>query len=764
MRKTLYILLYFLGTGLLQAQSDDKVFYSSFRPEGWDIHLSNDDGKSFTPFTSHESLDYDAKISPDGQWVVFTSERLGPPNLFIKHVQGDTLPRLLVKSQSMQDQVDFSPDGKWIAFLSTHEGNADIYKLPFNPSDTLDIAQAQNLTNNPGGDFRPKFSNDGNKIAFSSDREHDTKPHQFFPFAMQRTGDIFTVASEGGRATRLTNSDYWEGSPVWSLDDSEIFFYSGKDDILSLYKMSANGDNVESVIDFPYDCVSPSFGSDNKLLFTVINHETKAFSIMRLDLATSKIDSTLVQDIDMFNANYHPDGLMVIHGGKKPEETKENMSGFEGDLLVKNGAETVTLMDKSIELYGVRRAFAAPPAMDGMSIVYDHLPARGPQDLMTPFIYLLALIPLFALIWFVIGIIKSIRKRKTISPWKYLIFSILSLVVAAGIGGLLFYQFMVLNLPLNQVKWSMLLLCALLLLFVFVTRSKYKKQKSNGKTTAPLFRHYFLMLSINAAIVTYIISFVGSFFSVSPDFYAVDFRSKEVTHLFKFEPDSNMNPLLSRIIDTKFTPDGEYLQFTVGGFRANPSAQGAIYKFRMKEKKLERVTDFDSNNGFADFSKDNSSMVYRSGMSGEMDIYLKENEDIINLTNSADRENFPVISHDGSKIAFCSDVTGTDKGGIIKTVDIFLMERQPDNSWSEPQQLSRYTGQEGHPHFSPDGKWLIFTSEEFGINDEQPLVQTYIFSPQLYGEITAIRLEDGQKVRLTHNKWEDGAPLWINGN
>ncbi len=756
--------MFLFGTGLLQAQSDDKVFYSSFRPEGWDIHLSKDNGRSFIPFTSHESLDYDAKISPDGQWVVFTSERLGPPNLFIKHVEGDTLPRLLVKSQSMQDQVDFSPDGKWIAFLSTHEGNADIYKLPFSPADTLDISEAQNLTNSPGGDFRPKFSNLGDKIAFSSDREHDTKPHQYFPFAMQRTGDIFTVAAEGGKATRLTDSNHWEGSPVWSADDSEIFFYSGKDDLLSLFKMTANGDNVVSVIDFPFDCVSPAFGSDDDLLFTVINNETDAFSIMSLDLATSEIDSTLVQDIDMFNANYHPHGLVVFHGGKKPEETKENMSGFEGELLVKNSAETATLIDKSIDLYGVRRAFAAPPTMNGMSIVYDHLPARGPQDLMTPFIYLLILIPLFALAWFIIGIVKSIRKRKTISSWKYLVFSVLSLIAATGIGGLLFYQFTVINLPLNQVKWSMLILGALFLLLILITRSKYKKQKLNGKPTASLFKHYFLMLSANVAMIIYIVVFCSSFFSVSPDFYSVDYRTKEVTHLFKFETDPNMNPLLSRIIDTKFTPDGEYLQFTVGGFRANPSAQGAIYKFQMKEKKLERVTDFDSNNGFADFSKDNSSMVYRSGMSGNMDIYLKENENIINLTNSADRENFPVISHDGSKIAFCSDVTGADKNGIIKTVDIFLMERQPDNSWSEPKQLTSYTGQEGHPHFSPDGKWLIFTSEEFGINDEQPLVQTYIFSPQLYGEITAIRLEDGHKVRLTHNKWEDGAPLWINAN
>jgi hypothetical protein len=58
---------------------------------------------------------------------------------------------------------------------------------------------------------------------------------------------------------------------------------------------------------------------------------------------------------------------------------------------------------------------------------------------------------------------------------------------------------------------------------------------------------------------------------------------------------------------------------------------------------------------------------------------------------------------------------------------------------------------------------LIYTSEEFGIFDEQPLIQPFIFSPQMYGEIVVLRLSDGYKIRLTHNKWEDGAPLWVRG-
>jgi hypothetical protein len=33
----------------------------------------------------------------------------------------------------------------------------------------------------------------------------------------------------------------------------------------------------------------------------------------------------------------------------------------------------------------------------------------------------------------------------------------------------------------------------------------------------------------------------------------------------------------------------------------------------------------------------------------------------------------------------------------------------------------------------------------------------------MYGEIVALNLQTEEKVRLTHNKWEDGAPLWMKG-
>ena len=59
-----------------------------------------------------------------------------------------------------------------------------------------------------------------------------------------------------------------------------------------------------------------------------------------------------------------------------------------------------------------------------------------------------------------------------------------------------------------------------------------------------------------------------------------------------------------------------------------------------------------------------------------------------------------------------------------------------------------------------DGRWIVYASGEGGLNDESPFNTSLMFSPQSYGEIWAQRLSDGLRVRLTHDKWEDGAPFW----
>ena len=61
-----------------------------------------------------------------------------------------------------------------------------------------------------------------------------------------------------------------------------------------------------------------------------------------------------------------------------------------------------------------------------------------------------------------------------------------------------------------------------------------------------------------------------------------------------------------------------------------------------------------------------------------------------------------------------------------------------------------------HPRFSPDGQWVVFTSDRSGFNDEWVLA----WDAQAYGELWAAPVEGGPAVRLKHDKWENGPNDW----
>ena len=75
-------------------------------------------------------------------------------------------------------------------------------------------------------------------------------------------------------------------------------------------------------------------------------------------------------------------------------------------------------------------------------------------------------------------------------------------------------------------------------------------------------------------------------------------------------------------------------------------------------------------------------------------------------------ENEPAVAPDGSYLVFYS--AGRPENLNPRGMgDLFISFRQPDQSWGEPQHLDEpinSAGEENWPRFSPDGKYLFFSS------------------------------------------------------
>ena len=204
--------------------------------------------------------------------------------------------------------------------------------------------------------------------------------------------------------------------------------------------------------------------------------------------------------------------------------------------------------------------------------------------------------------------------------------------------------------------------------------------------------------------------------------------------------------------------DGDWVFFTQGDHR-QPEREGDVGKVRRDGTDRRILTPDTKGSDTHPAACGRDLVVFRSARDGQFDLYVMraDGSDVRRLTNDPGSELFPVCSPDGSRIAFISD---RDKPGSR------LYELYVANVAQGLTNLTRVTTndvQDGHPGFSPDGAWVVFTSEAGGINDEEPLVQSLVFGAQSYGEIYAYHLAERRTIRLTHNKWEEGIPSWEAG-
>ena len=630
-------------TGAATAAAGERIVYSSLRPGNWDIYYFANAGAAPRRLTDHPGLDYDAAVSPDGRWVVFTSERRGTPDLYALEIDGGGEPRLLIDSPAMEDQVAFSPDGNSIAFVSTASGNADIYVLPFEPRASQDLARAVNVTNHPGGDFRPDFSPDGARIAFTTDRDTPVVGHPIFGFTRQREGDIYVMDRDGGNLQRLTATPDWDGSPEWSADGRTLYFYSarpremvgpptspilGQEGGFRIWAMGADGSNPRAVTPAGVEALAPAVMADGRVAYQKrTGYARWSIESVAADGSGTRAETDL--STDYWLPDFHAaSGAMVCHGvGPAVGETQavEEILGA-GALLAADYPADVAIADRTITLFPMRHTTGLAPHPDR-----------------------------------------------------------------------------------------------------------------------------------NEAAVT-IENEAGTRFVLA------DFDGANQRELFAVPNVGIVSGTPNRLFDIKWADDGQWITYTQGFFFGQGTDEADIWVMRADGSERRNLSEgTNANEGVAGFSPNGDRIVFRSSRSGHFDLYTSKRDgtELKALTSDEARENFPVFSPDGTTIAFSSNRDGArDRFGNL-TFDNYLLAVASDGTPGELQRISDDPGQDSHPWFSPDGQWIVYTSERGGINDEEPMVQEVVFGPQMYGELFARRLRDGLEIRLTHNKWEEGNPFWL---
>jgi Tol biopolymer transport system component len=206
----------------------------------WSLHTFAVDGTNLKRVTSVNGVaDSEPAWSPDGSKIAFTRIVWSPDGnfvnsrteLWIMNVDGSGQQYIGVEGFASK----WSPDGTKFIYSSKKSGNFEIYTCLVNGSNE------QRLTNTPAHETYPVWSPDGKQIAFSlSTGVYNSRE-------AQATYEVCLMNTDGTNLRQLTTNSSFDGGPRWSPDGTRLAFNSDRhlEGQYEVYSMNVDGSNIK---------------------------------------------------------------------------------------------------------------------------------------------------------------------------------------------------------------------------------------------------------------------------------------------------------------------------------------------------------------------------------------------------------------------------------------------------------------------------------------------------------------------------------------
>ncbi|MDH3308918.1 MAG: hypothetical protein OEO77_15570, partial [Acidimicrobiia bacterium] len=287
--------------------------------------------------------------SPDGSRVAFFSGDNGNETLYIRGIH-ETLPFAVADGIDTGEGWAWSPDSTRIAFVSLQDGDTDVYIA------VVDARTSQNVSSDPWGSSRPRWSPNGNYIAYDVHREDSEG----------RYVDVYIAPASGGDAVNVTNDRSWSPGGAWSPDGSRFVFVTSRVGNDEIYVADGDGRNPVRLTINPANDRDPAWSPDgSQIAFSSgleIHDESSAWVVV----IPSRI---YVMDADGSNRRAVTDG--TIDPAPAPPSSSTYSLAHTGPTWSPDGSRLAivvaknyagTALGRSFSVYVVDPTTGDPPA------------------------------------------------------------------------------------------------------------------------------------------------------------------------------------------------------------------------------------------------------------------------------------------------------------------------------------------------------------------------------------------------------------------
>lgn len=264
--------------------------------------------------------------------IVFTSNRDGQAQLYSMDANGGNLIRL-TNNGSNDDHPRWSPNGTRILFQSDRDnpatGTYDVYVM------NVDGTGQTRLTTDVADDCNAVWSADGNKVAFQSLRNGSYY-------------QVYAMNADGTSQSNISNGAAADYQPSWSPDGSKIAFASERDHAgaPSVYVMNTNGFS-QTRLTFSSEIVrdeQPAWSRDaTKIAFVSTRDGNKEIYLMNANGSSQvRLTNTLENDDSPY---WSPDSTQIVFRSERERNSYDpiqqlwvmSADGSNQTLLAGNG-------------------------------------------------------------------------------------------------------------------------------------------------------------------------------------------------------------------------------------------------------------------------------------------------------------------------------------------------------------------------------------------------------------------------------------------